>query len=186
MVSDDSIIKRLHQRDESALQDIRKLYGSICYQMAFRILDSHEDAEECVNDMLLGVWDSIPPHLPMSLQAYLITLVRRSAIDKVKRETRQKRGTTVCTLVLDELAEIIPSGEQIESVVEQRELVSALKRFLDTLKPQTRYIVLHRYLLSESVQTISESTNMSENAVKQILSRSRSKLRNYLRKEGLL
>ena len=47
MVSDDSIIKRLHSRDETALQDIRRLYGGICYQMAFRILENHEDAEEC-------------------------------------------------------------------------------------------------------------------------------------------
>ena len=91
MVSDDSIIKRLNNRDESALQDIQKLYGSICYQMAYRLLESHEDAEECVNDMLMSVWDSIPPHLPMSLQAYLLTLVRRSAIDKLKHENRKNQ-----------------------------------------------------------------------------------------------
>lgn len=64
MVSDDSIIKRLNSRDESALQDIHRLYGGICYQMAFRILENHEDAEECVNDMLLDVWDSIPLSCP--------------------------------------------------------------------------------------------------------------------------
>ena len=186
MVSDDSLTRRLHSRDESALQDIRRLYGSICYQMAFRILESHEDAEECVNDMLLGVWDSIPPQLPVSLQAYLITLVRRSAIDKIRRDHRQKRASSECVLVLDELAEIIPSGEQVESVVEQRELVSALKTFLDTLKPQARYIVLHRYLLSESVQTIAASCQISEDAVRKALSRTRTRLRNRLQKEGLL
>ena len=186
MVSDDSIINRLHNRDETALQDIRRLYGGICYQMAFRILENHEDAEECVNDMLLGVWDSIPPHLPMSLQAYLITLVRRSAIDKTKHEHRQKRGTTVCALPLDELAEIIPSGEQLESVVEQRELVQVLMAFLDMLKPQARHIFMQRYFMSESFQTIAEENHISENAVKMSLSRTRGQLREHLRKEGLL
>jgi RNA polymerase sigma-70 factor (ECF subfamily) len=143
-------------------------------------------AEECVNDMLLGVWDSIPPHLPMSLQAYLITLVRRSAINKAKHEHRQKRGTAVCALPLDELAEIIPSGEQLESVVEQRELVQVLMAFLDMLKPQARHIFMQRYFMSESFQTIAEENHISENAVKMSLSRTRGQLREHLRKEGLL
>ena len=186
MVSDDSIIKRLHSRDESALQDIRSLYGNLCYQIAFRILENHEDAEECVNDILLAVWDSIPPHLPVSLQAYLITLVRRSAIDKARREHAQKRGTTEYTLALDELAEITPSGEQLESVVEQRELIRILKVFLETLKPQTRHMMIERYFMSKSIQTIAETNHISENAVKLVLSRTRRELREYLRKEGLL
>jgi RNA polymerase sigma-70 factor (ECF subfamily) len=186
MVSDDSIIKRLHGRDESALQDIRRLYGNLCFQMAFRILENREDAEECVNDMLLAVWDSIPPHLPVSLQAYLITLVRRSAIDKTRHEHAQKRGTTVYTLTLDELAEIIPSGEHLETIVEQRELINLLKAFLEMLKPQARHIMIERYFMSESIQTIAESNYMSENAVKKLLSRTRKQLQEYLRKEGLL
>ncbi|MBR2086964.1 MAG: sigma-70 family RNA polymerase sigma factor [Oscillospiraceae bacterium] len=186
MVSDDSIIKRLNNRDESALQDIQKLYGSICYQMAYRLLESHEDAEECVNDMLMSVWDSIPPHLPMSLQAYLLTLVRRSAIDKLKHENRKKRGSAECMLALDELAEIIPSGEQLESIVEHHELLNALRAFLHTLKPQTRYIVMQRYIMSESIPTIAATNHMSEEAVKKTLFRTRSRLRDYLRKEGLL
>lgn len=186
MVSDDSIIKRLHSRDESALQDICTLYGSICYQIAFRILDNHEDAEECVNDMLLGVWDSIPPHLPMSLQAYLITLVHRSAINKVKHEQRQKRSINARALPLDELSDIIPSDEQLESIVEQRELIQILTRFLDTLKSQPRHIFMQRYFMMESYETIADSNNISENAVKMSLSRTRRQLRKFLRKEGML
>ena len=186
MVSDDSIIKRLNNRDDSALKDIQRLYGSICYQMAFRIVENHEDSEECVNDMLMSVWDSIPPHLPMSLQAYLITLVRRSAINKAKHKKRQKRGSSDRTLVLDELAEIIPSGEQLESIVERHELFAAMKTFLDTIKPQTKYIFMQRYYMAESLHTIAISNHMSEETVKKILLRTRSRLRDYLRKEGLL
>lgn len=186
MVSDDSIIKRLHMRDDSALQDIQKRYGSICYQMAFRIVGNHEDAEECVNDMLMSVWDSIPPHLPISLQAFLITLVRRSAINRAKYEHRQKREPTASTLVLDELSEIISSGEQLESIVERRELFAALKAFLSAQKPQIRYMMMQRYYMAESIQTIAETNHMSAEAVKKALSRARCRLREYLRKEGLL
>ena len=61
MVSDALLIQRLNACDESVLEDIRSIYGNLCFQMAFRILENREDAEECVNDMLLSVWDSIPP-----------------------------------------------------------------------------------------------------------------------------
>ena len=186
MVSDDSIITRLNERDESALQDIRRLYGNLCYQMAYRILENREDAEECVNDMLLAVWKSIPPKLPMSLQAYLITLVRHSAINKAKHESRQKRGNGEFSLALDELAEILPSGEQVESTVEHRELMRAMRAFLSTLKPETKHFFMQRYYMAESIQTIAELNHVSESKVKVTLLRTRKKLRDYLRKEGLL
>ncbi len=186
MVSDDSIITRLNERDESALQDIRRLYGNLCYQMAYRILENREDAEECVNDMLLAVWKSIPPKLPMSLQAYLITLVRHSAINKAKHESRQKRGSGEFSLALDELAEILPSGEQVESTVEHRELMQAMRAFLGTLKPETKHLFMQRYYMAESIQTIAELNHLSESSVKVTLLRTRKKLRDYLRKEGLL
>ncbi len=186
MVSDESIISRLHERDESALQDIRRLYGELCCQMAYRILENRQDAEECVNDMLLAVWNSIPPNLPMSLQAYLITLVRHAAINKAKYESRQKRGNGAFTLALDELAEILPSGEQVESAVECRELMLAMRAFLSSLKPETRHLFMQRYYMAESVQTIAKKNHMSESAVKVTLFRTRKKLKEHLRKEGLL
>ena len=149
MVSDDSIIKQLNCRDENALQDIRNKYGKLCYQMAYRILENREDSDECVNDMLLSVWDSIPPQLPMSLQAYLITLVRHETINKAKHESRQKRGNAEFLLALDELAEILPSGEQVETTVERRELLKALTTFLSTLKPEAKQLFMERYYLAE-------------------------------------
>ena len=186
MVSDEAIIKRLHSRDETVLQDIRSIYGELCWQMAFRILENREDAEECVNDMLLSVWDSIPPQLPVSLQAYLITLVRNAALDKVRLEHRQKRGNAEFTLALDELTEILPSGEQVETIVEERELIQAMRDFLRTLKPDARHLFMQRYFMAESVQTIAELNQMNENTVKSKLLRIRRKLQDYLRKEGLL
>jgi RNA polymerase sigma-70 factor (ECF subfamily) len=186
MVSDNSIIKRLHSRDETVLQDIRSIYGELCWQMAFRILENREDAEECVNDMLLSVWDSIPPQLPVSLQAYLITLVRNAALDKVRLEHRQKRGNAEFTLALDKLTEILPSGEQVEATVERREMLLALRTFLQSLNPKLRHLFMQRYYMAESIQHIAELNQMNENTVKSKLSRIRRELLEYLRKEGLL
>lgn len=185
MVSDDSIMERLHRREESALQEIRSAYGGICWQTAYRILENSEDADECVNDMLMDVWDSIPPQLPDSLQAYVVTLVRRRAIDCLRRERSRKRGTQFAQ-ALDELAEVLPSGELVEETVEHHELMQALQTFLNAQKPEICRMFLERYYLAESVQTIAETHHIHETNVRVTLLRTRRKLRAYLEKEGLL
>ena len=186
MQNDESIIRRLNSRDESALQDIRRMYGTLCFRMAYRILENREDADECVNDMLLSVWNSIPPKLPTSLQAYLISLVRHAAINKVKHEHAKKRGNSDFSIALDELADILPSGEQVEATVERREMLLALRTFLQSLNPKLRHLFMQRYYMAESIQHIAELNQMNENTVKSKLSRIRRELLEYLRKEGLL
>lgn len=186
-MSDESrIIARLNARDEQILHEIRETYGKLCGALAFRMLGNREDAEECVNDMLLSVWNSIPPNLPVSLEAYLVTLVRRAAIDRLRTEHRQKRGGTQFAQALDELAEVLPANDSVESEIEQRELNRALREFLETLTPEPRHIFMQRYFMSMPLQEIASANGMNLSAVKMSLSRTRKKLRDYLEKGGFL
>ena len=186
MPDDRRIISLLQKRDERALQIIRETYGSLCFQIAEQIVGNSEDAEECVNDMLMNVWNSIPPQCPVSLRAYLAALVRHAAIDRYKSERRQKRGGAQFAASLDELSEILPSGEQVEHSVEQRALTAALTEWIKTLSPDTARLFIQRYFLSESVREIAKQNEMRESAVKMALLRARGRLKEYLEKEGLL
>nr|WP_256379867.1 sigma factor [Desulfitobacterium sp. PCE1] len=38
-----------------------KKYGRFSKSIAYHILSNHEDADECINDAYLGVWNAIPP-----------------------------------------------------------------------------------------------------------------------------
>lgn len=185
MIADESIILLLQKRDEDGIRQIRENYGASCQAMAYRILGKREDAEECVSDAMLMIWNRIPPDMPDSLQAYLFTLVRRCAIDRLRTDTRQKRGGTYFAKSLDELSEILPSSEYVESEVEKRELVRALNSFLSSLKPEIRNIMMQRYYFALSLQEIADRNGMRLSAVKMTLLRTRNKLRDYLRKEGL-
>ena len=70
--------------------------------------------------------------------------------------------------------------------MERRELMQALQSFLASLSPEAEQIFMQRYFLAESVQTIARSNLISETKVKVTLLRVRRKLKEYLRKEGLL
>ena len=186
MPDDRLIISLLQKRDERALQHIRELYGPLCFRIAEQIVGNSRDAEECLNDMLINVWNTVPPHSPVSLRAYLVTLVRRAAIDRYKSVHRIKRGGAEYSASLDELAEILPSDEQVEKQVEQRDLSKAITNWLRTLSAEDRSLFLNRYYLSESVSAVAEQSGMSEGALKMKLMRLRKKLKAYLEKEGLM
>ena len=184
--SEDAILGLLFARDEAALQEIQSAYGKLCYKLANDILNNREDSEECVNDMLLKVWKTIPPKHPDSLVAYVITIIRNTAVNRYLAMKTQKRGGNQFETAWEELETTLESGEDLNDTVDLHELTAQIEQFLETLSPQTRRVFLRRYYMSESVSEIAESCGMSVSAVKISLMRTRDKLKKYLREEGLL
>ncbi|MCR4759333.1 MAG: sigma-70 family RNA polymerase sigma factor [Oscillospiraceae bacterium] len=181
-----AILALLQKRDESALEQIRDEYGKLCGKLAQDILGCREDSEECVNDMLMKVWQTIPPGRPESLKAYLITLTRHLAVDRYRAQTAKKRGGTQFDGVLEELQDTLASDEDVSAAVEKREMTLAIERFLDTLSPQARKVFMRRYYMADSVRGIADAYGMGVSAVKISLMRTRSKLKQYLKEEGFL
>ena len=66
-------------------------YRGFLISVAYNIVCDTNDCEECLNDTYIGAWNSIPPSKPISLQAFLATIMRRTAIDCYKAKNRQKR-----------------------------------------------------------------------------------------------
>ena len=66
-MEDDQIVKLYWNRNEQALAESSHKYGAYCHSIAFNILSSKMDAEECVNDTWLNAWNTIPPNKPFSL-----------------------------------------------------------------------------------------------------------------------
>lgn len=183
---DSQIIALLQKRDETALEQLRAAYGGLCFRIAEQMLGSRQDAEECVSDMLLAVWNSVPPQEPHSLEAYAVTLVRRAAMGRLKAQNSLKRGGKSYTAALDELADILSASDNVEREAELRELTAALTKWLRALEPVPRYVFMQRYYLAEPLQAIAERTGMGVSAVKMTLHRTRKKLKAFLREEGLL
>lgn len=176
----------LWNRDEQALKETARQYGALCRAVALDILEDAQDAEECVNDALLAVWNSIPPAKPENYRAYLLKILRNLAIDKSKARQRNKRGNGQYAEALDELAEVLPSVHSTERIVEQRELLSAVTGFLKTLNATQRSIFIRRYWCFASFAELAADFHMTENNVKVTLTRLRKRLQEYLKKEDLL
>lgn len=97
-----------------------------------------------------------------------------------------KRGSGEMALALDELAECIPDVHSTEDMVEAAELERLMNDFLHTLPEKDCNIFLRRYWYVEEYGAIAKRYSMELNTVKTSLFRTRSKLKSYLEKEGLI
>lgn len=90
-MEDRGIIELFYARMEQGIVELSNKYGRLCYTIAYNILISRSDAEECENDTYLRVWNTIPPVWPDCLRAYVSRIVRNLALDRV-RYLQRKRG----------------------------------------------------------------------------------------------
>ena len=185
-MDDAQIIRLYQQRSEQALQETKARYEALCMTVAYNMLGSREDAEECMNDALMCLWQAIPPAEPESLGAYLVTAVRNAAQDRLAYQNAQRRGSGQLSVAIDELADCLSSSEHPDRMLDSIALRDAFRRFLPTLKPAARMIFLRRYWLCLSAREVAAETGCSVSRVNMSLMRTRKKLKVFLEKEELL
>ena len=172
-MDDDKIIELFFNRSQKAIIELATKYGSISIKTAYNILGNHEDAEECVNDSYLGVWNSIPPKRPAHLLAFLLRIVRNTSINKHTYNSRKKRNNQYYECV-EELDYCLASVENVDSQYDLVELKRSIEDFLDSLSKTNRLIFIRRYWYIDSYDSISLITGLQKNAIRTRLSRIRS------------
>lgn len=185
-MTDEQIIELYFSRSENAITETQRKYDRYCFTIASGILSDTEDAAECVNDTWLAAWNTIPPHRPEHLAAYLGKLTRNTALKRRRDRSAAKRGGGQLDLALDELAECISSHGGTEDAVLAGELSDALDQFLGGLSKTARQVFLLRYWFLEPVEAIALKMGFSLSKTAAILRRTRLKLHDYLSKEGLI
>ena len=93
IMDDNRIIELLFERAENALDEVSHKYSRLYKGIIREVLSDEYDVEECGNDVLLAVWNTIPPNRPNSLPSYICKIARRIGINRFKYNTRQKRNT---------------------------------------------------------------------------------------------
>ena len=180
---EDNLIQQLFREDrEVAIQRIHSCYGKYLLLTANGILRNEQDAEECVNDVLLQLWNKELPNEIKSLGAYLAKMVRNQAIMYLRRRERQKRGGGVTFVPYEELSECIPASTSENDWLSQDELATQIKAFIKELDELDRVIFLGRYWLSLPISEISEKTGKSKRFVTKRLLQLRERLKRRLEK----
>lgn len=179
MMDDQSIVQLFFERSERALAELDAKYGKLCHTLSRNILNSRQDAEECVNDAYLGVWNTVPPARPDPLRAYLCKIVRNVSLKLYHRKRAEKRNSAY-DVAMQELEGCLPAPNTVEAELEAKELARVIEGFLDTLSGENRVIFLRRYWFSDPYADIAKRTGISEKSVSMRLVRIRKQMRQYL------
>lgn len=92
-MNDYRIIELFWNRDESAVSALSEKYGKYLAAVSRNILENEEYTEDCVNDTLLEVWESIPPNRPARLSAFIGRIARNNALNMLEKFRAKRRGS---------------------------------------------------------------------------------------------
>jgi len=179
MTEDEKIIEMFFERSEQGIRELDKKYGKFLHKISQNIVNDLQDAEECVNDAYLGVWNAIPPTRPDPLLTYVCKIVRNISLKIYYRKEAAKRNSTY-TIAMEEIEACIADQNTVEAEIEARELARIIESFLDTLTVENRIIFMRRYWFSDSYKSIAELVGLSEKNISVRLTRIREKMKQYL------
>ena len=183
-MDDREIVALFYARSEQAITELSEKYGKLSFQIACNILNNSQDAEECVSDAYLGVWNSVPPQNPDPLRAYLCRIVRNLALKKLRANSALKRGSQF-EISLSELEHCIPNNS-LDEQLSANELTAQINAFLSTLRRDDRVLFVRRYWFAESLSSLAADFGITQHNASVRLSRIRAKLRKYLKSKEIL
>lgn len=184
-MDDQKIIELLFERREEVLGEVTAQYSRLYRGIVETVLGDPCDIEECANDVLLALWNSIPPNAPSNLPAYICKIAHRTAIDKLRYNTSKKRNERY-VVMLSELGECFPAGnEEALNAQESGRIHEVLSAFVKKLDPETKILFVRRYFYLESIGALAKRFEMTENHVSVKLYRARKKLKKEFEKEGI-
>ena len=178
-----TIIELFFDRSEDAIKELDQKYGNYCYKLSYSILGNKQDAEECVNDSYLGVWNAIPPARPNPLLTFVCKIVRNISLNRYNASKAKKRNSEY-VLSLEELGDIL-SENTLETELKEEEILKYIEEFLDMQSKENRVIFIRRYWFSDSYKEIEKRTGVNKRLISVRLARMREKLKIYLEERGI-
>lgn len=182
-MEDHKIIALFFARSELAISAAMERYRSYCLTIARKILPDERDAEECVQDVCMRLWDTIPPQQPRSLGAYLAQITRNLALDRYAYNHAEKRSTALTT-AFEELEPFLTGSSDPAAHSEKEDFRHLLNGFLRQLPKEKRIIFVRRYFYGDSIREVANFCKCTEGKVRTILFRVRNDLKIILEKEG--
>lgn len=186
-MNDLQIIELYWLRDEAAISESGEKYGYMLKRISLNILSNHEDSEECVNDTYEKAWNTMPPHQPNCLSAFLGRITRNLSINRWHENHAKKRGGAAgADVLLSELSDCVPSPQTTEAEIDLGVVTQAITKWLFDLSQDDRVLFLRRYWFGDTLKALAEESLTTPAKLAGRIYRLRRKLKEALEKEDIL
>ena len=170
------LISKIAKGCESALKKLYDNTISQVYGLAYKIVNNKPDADEVAMDVFKQIWNKAADYQPGrgSPSAWLITVTRSRAIDKIRSDTKRR---TTNEALLNDSVDNSPLPDETSSVREKREFI---EKALSKLSPQQRRSIELAYFKGLSQSEISKEMNEPLGTVKSWMRTGMMRLRDIL------
>jgi RNA polymerase sigma-70 factor (ECF subfamily) len=177
----DEIIQRCLNGDQSAWEAIVRLHWRRVFNIAYKFVGKHDQAEDLTQDVFLKLFKSLDTFdRRANFQTWLISVSRNLCIDHY-RSVRKERETMNRDV---DPADLSPAAttRSPHAALEQRDRVELLRHALDRLAPTLRTAVMLRDIQELSYQEIADRLDLPEGTVKSRINRGRTELARQIQK----
>jgi RNA polymerase sigma-70 factor, ECF subfamily len=179
----ETLIQRCLQGDQSAWDAIVRQHRRKVFNVAYKFVGRHEEAEDLTQDIFLKIFKSLDTFdRRANFQTWLISVSRNLCIDHY-RSVRKERETIDRGVDASELAPAAPTQSPV-AALEQRDRVTLVRQALSALPDTLRTAVVMRDLQELSYHEIAEQLHLPEGTVKSRINRGRTELARQVRKLG--
>lgn len=204
--SDDNLAAQLSEHNPDALETLISRYSREAYYFIRLVLDgigTAQDAEECVNDLFVAVWQEIDTFDAQrgTLRTWLTMRAKYIALDRRRQlcrrqthnlqpaeENQRWTSSTGSRKAMgygyesEARVPLPPHPESsMEHLLEQSERREELRLALATLPELERYLIYQRYFKFASTEELAAQTGLTRHAVDTRLWRARKSLREALK-----
>ena len=177
----ESLIQRCINGDQLAWEEIVRQYWRKVFNVAYKFVGKHDEAEDLAQDIFLKIFKSLDTFdRRANFQTWLISISRNLCIDHY-RSVRKERETIDRDVDAGELAPASHTPGPF-AALEQRDRVTLLRQALSALPETLRTAVLMRDILELSYQEIADKLRLPEGTVKSRINRGRTELARQIRK----
>jgi RNA polymerase sigma-70 factor (ECF subfamily) len=171
----DPIIERCLKGDEAAWETIVRQHWKRVFNVAYKFVGKHDEAEDLTQDIFLKIFRSLATFdRRANFQTWLVSVSRNLCIDHY-RSVRKERETIDRSVDAVQLS--APAGDTSPlGLLEQGDRRALLHRALEKLGPALRTAVVLRDLQELSYQEIAEQLHLPEGTVKSRINRGRLEL----------
>ena len=177
----EALIQRCLQGDQVAWDAIVRQYRRKVFNVAYKFVGRHEEAEDLTQDIFLKIFKSLGTFdRRANFQTWLISVSRNLCIDHY-RSVRQERQAIDRAVDPNELSPVTPEPGPV-AALEQQDRVALLREALAALPESLRTAVLMRDIQELSYQEIAGRLQLPEGTVKSRINRGRTELARQIRR----
>ena len=176
----EALIQRCLRGDQLAWDLIVRQYWRKVFNVAYKFVGKHDEAEDLAQDIFLKIFKSLDTFdRRANFQTWLISISRNLCIDHY-RSVRKERETIDRGVDASELSPVSHEVGPMQAL-EQRDRVMLLRQALAALPETLRTAVLMRDIQELSYQEIATALRLPEGTVKSRINRGRTELARQIR-----